>query len=145
DAEDSVMIDVIEEESVADLEQAYLDRVQATLSAAVQQARAGGYERVVLAGVGRGAGHVSRFAVDSAGVDAVVWIAADFSAGLQALAQMLNGKGPWPLLDLHHPDGDQGAAARERQAVLSRARIAGYQRKPVVVGQPLQPAQAASV
>lgn len=143
--EDSVMIDVIEEESVDSLEQAYLDRVRKTVSAAVQQVRDGGYDRVVLAGVGRAAEHVTRFAVESGGVDAVVWVAADFSVVAEPVAELLDAKGPWPLLDLHNTDGDQERAARQRQAALARAGITGYQRKPVVLGQPPHPGQASGV
>jgi hypothetical protein len=131
---DQVMIDVIEEKSAESLAEDYRARVQASLDAAVQRLMDEGYERIVLAGIGRAAGHVTRYGVDSGRAAVLVWIAPEFSGTAEPVSELLGGKGSWSLLDLHNP-GDRERAV-QRQAVIRRAGIAGYRRITVVAGEP---------
>jgi len=131
---DQVMIDVIEEDAADVTEESYRARVQAGLDAAVQRLTDEGYERIVLAGIGRAAGHATRYAVSSGRPAGLVWIAPEFSGTAEPVSELLGGKGNWPLLDLHNP-GDR-ERARLRQAAIRRADVAGYQRITVVAGDP---------
>jgi hypothetical protein len=131
---DQVMINVIKQDAAQAQAEAYRERVQASLTAAVQRLTTEGYQRIVLAGVGRAAGHVTRFSVSSGRANALVWIAPEFSGTAEPVSELLGGKGNWPLLDLHNP-GDRERAV-QRQAVIRRAGIAGYRRITVVAGDP---------
>lgn len=131
---DQVMIDVVEESSAESLAEDYRARVQASLGAAVQRLTDEGYERIVLVGVGRAAGHVTRYSVGSGQAAALVWIAPEFSGTAEPVSEWLGGKGDWPLLDLHNPGA--GEQARERQALIRRAGIAGYRPITVIAGDP---------
>lgn len=140
---DQVMINVMEEASAETLEKDYRARVRASLDAAVQRLMDEGYERIVLAGIGRAAGHVTRYSVGSGRVAALVWIAPDFSGTAEPVDELLGGKGDWPLLDLHNP-GASGQA-KQRQAMIRRADIGGYRRITVVAGDPPGQAHARAV
>ncbi|MBC7193658.1 MAG: DUF3530 family protein [Marinobacter sp.] len=131
---EQVMIDVIEEMSAESPAEDYRARVQASLDAAVQRLTDEGYERIVLAGVGRAAGHVTRYSVGSGRAAALVWIAPEFSGTAEPVSEWLGGKGDWPLLDLHNPGA--GEQVRERQALIRRAGIAGYRPITVIAGDP---------
>ncbi|HCW91498.1 MAG TPA: hypothetical protein DHU56_15800, partial [Marinobacter sp.] len=89
---EQVMIDVIEERSAQSPAEDYRARVQASLDAAVQRLTDEGYERIVLAGVGRAAGHVTRYSVGSGRAAALVWIAPEFSGTAEPVSEWLGGK-----------------------------------------------------
>lgn len=144
-AGDQVMINVIEAASAESLEKAYRQRVSEHLNAAMQRLVSEGYDRIALVGLGRSAGHVTRFAVSGAEVTALVWIAPEFSGTAEPVNELLAGKGSWRLLDLYNPGPEASRRARERQAIIERAGIGGYRRINVVAGDPPRAGQARAV
>ncbi|WP_404365280.1 DUF3530 family protein [Marinobacter sp.] len=125
--EASVMIDVMAGEDLADLSDIYTQGIQAHLAAALRELRRQGYERLVLAGIGRGAEHVTRQAMAGGeGQLSLVWIAPVFQFdGEGTLAAELQTAGSIDLLDLVSSRQDI-RYARERAALMQRQQISSY-------------------
>ncbi|MDX1581847.1 MAG: DUF3530 family protein, partial [Alphaproteobacteria bacterium] len=104
----------------ADLADDYNLRIQAYLGAAVEELQRQGYERIVLAGIGRGAFPVTRQTLDGPAGSALVWIAPAFPlANLQTLAAELGARDSLRILDVVS-SRQGGKAARERAALMKR-------------------------
>ncbi len=146
---DSVMIDVAEEPPLDDVAADFRNSVRAVLSAGVEALQQSGYESAGVLGIGWSADYVTDWAVDSAAVSAVVWLAPRFparrSATLPSLLKERNGGQGWPVLDLHDSGGRSGAEGRARAAAFARADVTGYDRQPVALNQPLRSEDAVRV
>lgn len=148
---ESVMIDVMASDDVEALANQYQARIQKTLAAAAGNLVGRGYSRVVMVGVGRAAGHVTRAATASGGQDvsALVWIAPEFSqSDSKALTESLGESGVPKVLELHSARSSLGAGGmaqkspKQREAAFRRAGIAGYSRQPVAMTEQPQPREA---
>jgi uncharacterized protein DUF3530 len=133
----SVMINVMESLPPDKALEQYRETVMASLNAAVDALQEREYERIVLVGVGRAAGHVTRQARKDGRASDLVWIAprfySDESGGLTEL--LASAKSP-SILELYStfPGGKTlDRVAREREAALARAGISGYERQPVAM------------
>lgn len=132
----SIMIDVMESDDVLDdLREDYRARIQAHLAAAVVDLKARGYSRLVLVGVGRGAGHaISQVAGGAAGPAALVLIAPEFeTAERQPAIDSLSAVATLSLLDIVSSRSDR-AAAKVRQSRMKREGMTGYQQQAVAMG-----------
>lgn len=142
----SVMINLMDTETPSEALTAYRERVASSLTAAVDVLNEREYERVVLIGVGRGAGHVTRQARADGRASDLVWIAPQFYPDESAtLTQLLAAAASPSILELHSSaPGDKtlDRMATERAAALARAGINGYRRQPVAMARQPQPRDA---
>lgn len=149
-AGESVMIDVMDSVDVDELEDQYRTRIQKTLSAAVDDLKDRGYDRVAVAGIGMASGHVARMAATAAGdVSALVWIAPVFArSDSSGLAGWLSEAGQIRVLELHSSraaevaEGAGFMSPREREAAFRRADISAYTRQPVAMSDQPEPRDA---
>lgn len=135
----SIMIDVMDSDELDDLGEHYRARIRGHLAAALVDLKARGYSRLVLVGVGRGAGHViSQVADGAARPPALVLIAPEFEAAeRQPVTDSLRAVTNLSLLDIVSSRSDR-AAAKERQSRMKREGVTGYQQQAVAMGpQPL--------
>jgi uncharacterized protein DUF3530 len=142
----SVMINVMESLPPDKALEQYRETVMASLNAAVDALQEREYKRIVLVGVGRAAGHVTRQVRTDGRASDLVWIAPRFytdeSAGLTEL--LASARSP-SILELYSTfPGDQtlDRVAREREAVMARAGISGYERQPVAMARQPQAREA---
>jgi len=150
DAGDSVMIDVMDSVDVEELEDQYRNRIQKTLAVAVGNLSDRGYDRVAVAGVGTGAGHVARMATGGGDdVSALIWIAPVFArVDEENLPEWLSEAGQLRVLELHStrvPETTEGAgpgSPKERESALRRADITSYSRQPVAMPERPEPRDA---
>lgn len=134
---DSVMIDVINNVDVDELDDRYQARIQDTLTAAVGYLEERDYGPVALAGIGQGASHVTRLAVDGGEVAALVWIVPRFPRDqTKTLPEKIAEAGSLRVLELHSSrqsaDGETRSPA-DRAAAFKRSGIDRYSRQPVAM------------
>lgn len=148
---ESVMIDVMDGVDVKELTDKYLTRIQKYLMVATGNLVDRGYNRVVVAGIGRAAGHVSRLVTTAEGsnVSALIWIAPEFDRGeSEALAEWLTSAGSPRILELHssrrseESDRVGARSPQQREAALNRAEVTGYFRQPVAMARQPGPRKA---
>lgn len=148
---ESVMIDVMASDDVEALADQYRARIQKTLAAAVGDLVGRGYSRVAMVGVGRAAGHVTRAATASGGLDvsALVWIAPEFSqSDSKALTESLGESGALRVLELYSARSSLGTGStiqrspKQREAALRRAGVANYSQQPIAMAEQPQPREA---
>lgn len=149
DAASSVMINVMDAETPnAELNQ-YRAIVVSSLNAAVDALSEREYERIVLAGVGRAAGHVTRQVREDGRASNLIWIAphfyADESSGLTELLASAASPSILELYSTFPADTARERSADERAAALERAGISGYRRQPAAMAQQPQPREAGMV
>lgn len=146
DGQSSVMINLMETETPNDALNQYRDQVVSSLTAAVDALSERDYGRIVLAGVGRAAGHVTRQAREDGRATDLIWIAphfyADESSGLAGLLASAASPSILELYSTFPGDRTLDRSARERAAALERAGIAGYRRQPVAMARQPQPREA---
>ncbi len=130
----SVMIDVMSSSEQEQLQDAYARRVQAQLTAALGELQELGYRRIVVAGIGRGAGPVSELVISSqADIAALIWIAPRLDPpGARSVLEALSGAGSLPVLDIASNRSPR-APVRERQALARRQGVQGYAQQVVAV------------
>jgi len=137
DADSAVMINVMDTETPSDALNKYRDQVVSSLTAAVDALSAKDYERIVLVGVGRAAGHVTRQAREDGRASDLIWIAPYFYADeSSSLTDLLASAASPSILELYSRfPGDESLdrSARERAAALERAGIVGYRQQPAAM------------
>ena len=142
----AVKINVKDTESPREALTQYRDQIIAALTAAVDALQEREYERIVLAGVGRAAGHVTRQAREDGRASDLVWIAAFFHGDeSEQLADLLTEAASPSILELYSTftaDEVIDRNVRERAAALERAGIAGYRRQPVAMARQPKPREA---
>lgn len=142
----SVMINLMDTETPSEALKQYREQVVTSLSAAVNALSEREYKRIVLAGVGRAAGHVTRQAREDGRASNLIWIAPHFYADeSSALTELLASATSPSILELFSTlPGDKtlDRSARERAAALKRAGITGYRRQPVAIARQPQPRDA---
>lgn len=146
DAAASVMINVMDAEAPnAELNQ-YRDKVVSSLNAAVNALSEREYGRIVLAGVGRAAGHVTRQVREDGRASDLIWIAphfyADESSGLTELLASAASPSILELYSTFPADTALDRSAEARASALERAGISGYQRQPAAMARQPQPRSA---
>lgn len=133
----AVMISVMDTETPNDALSKYREEVVSSLTAAVDVLIEREYKRVVLAGVGRAAGHVTRQARKDGRASDLVWIAPHFYADeSDSLTELLAAAESPSILELYSTfpaDRALDRTARQRAAALDRAGITGYRRQPVAM------------
>jgi hypothetical protein len=146
DAGAAAMITVMDAASPSEALRQYRELIVSALNAGVDALSEREYERIVLVGVGRGAGHVTRHSREDIRAKDLVWIAPHFypdeSAGL---AKLLASATPLSILELYStrpPEASVDRSARERAAALERAGISGYERQPVAMARQPKPRKA---
>ncbi len=143
----SVMINLMDTETPDDALVQYRGKVVMSLNAAVDALAEREYERIVLVGIGRAAGHVTRQAREDGRASDLIWIAphfyADESSGLTALLSAATAPSILELYSTLPGDRTLDRSARERAAALERAGIDGYRRQPVAISRQPQPREAA--
>ncbi|MGC8120652.1 DUF3530 family protein [Marinobacter sp. VGCF2001] len=144
---DSTTIDVAEESSLDEIAVRFRNRVRDTLTAGYSELQRRGYERPSVLGIGWSADYVTGWAQDAAAVSAVVWLVPRFPAQrANALPSMFSqgaeGRQSWPVLDLQRSASAEGKA---RAAAFARAAVAGYERQPLALSQPLRDADAGRI
>lgn len=146
DGEPAVMINVMDSKSPNEALEQYREQVVSTLTAAVDALNERDYERIVLAGVGRAAGHVTRQAREDGRASDLIWIAPHFytdeSSGLTELLASASSPSILELYSTFPGDRTLDRSARERAAALERAGIDGYRRQPVAMARQPQPREA---
>jgi len=146
DGESAVMINLMDAETPSDALNQYRDQVVSSVTAAVDALSARDYERIVLAGVGRAAGHVTRQAREDGRASDLIWIAPHFYADESgSLTELLASAASPSILELYSSfpaDKAQDRSARERAAALERAGITGYWQQPVAMSRQPQPREA---
>lgn len=149
EGESSVMIDVMDEKSPDQSLADYRDSVASSITAAVDALEEREYDRIVLAGIGRAAGHVTRQARADGRPSDLVWIAPHFySDESEGLAELLGSATNPSVLELYSTfpaDKTLDRSANERAAALKRAGINGYQRQPVAMSQRPQAREAHAI
>lgn len=139
DGESGVMINLMETETPNDALNQYRDQVVSSLTAAVDALSARDYQRIVLAGVGRAAGHVTRQAREDGRATDLIWIAPYFYVDeSSSLTELLAAAESPSILELYSSfpaDKAQDRSARERAAALERAGITGYSQQPAAMAQ----------
>ncbi|MDI9244182.1 DUF3530 family protein [Marinobacter sp. CHS3-4] len=147
--ESSVMIDVMDEESPDQSLADYRDRVESSITAAVDALEEREYDRIVLAGIGRAAGPVTRQARADGRPSDLVWIAPQFysdeSEGLVELLRSATNPSVLELYSTFPGDKTLDRSANERAAALKRAGIDGYQRQPVAMSRRPQAREAHAI
>lgn len=137
DGESGVMINLMETETPSDALKQYRDQVVSSLTAAVDALSARDYERIVLVGVGRAAGHVTRQAREDGRTSDLIWIAPHFHVDeSSSLTELLASAASPSVLELYSSfpaDKALDRSARERAAALERAGITGYSQQPVAM------------
>lgn len=130
----SIMIDVMDSDELNEQGEDYRARIQVHLAAAMVDLRERGYSRLVLVGVGRGAGHViSQLADGAAEPAALVLIAPEFEAAeWQPVIKSLKAVSSLSVLDIFSSRAGR-AAAQERQSRMRREGIASYQQQAVAM------------
>lgn len=144
--ESAAMINLADSGTGNDALNQYRDRVVSSLTAAVDALTAEDYERIVLAGVGRAAGHVTRQAREDGRVSDLIWIAPHFYADeSRSLTGLLESAASPSILELYSSFPAAKAldrSARERAAALERAGIVGYSQQPAAMARQPQPREA---
>lgn len=132
---ESIMIDVMDNDELDELGEDYRARVQGHLAAAVVDLTGRGYSRLVLVGVGRGAGHMISQMVDGAAEQAsLVMLAPEFEAAeRQPIIDSLKAVTSLSILDIVSSRSGR-AMAKERQSRMKREGITGYQQQAVAIG-----------
>jgi hypothetical protein len=132
---ESIMIDVMASDGLDELAEEYRARIQGHLAAAVDDLTERGYSRLVLVGVGRGAGHVITQVVGgTAGQADLVIIAPEFeTAERQAIIDSLKAVTSLSILDIVSSRSGHGVA-QERQSSMKREGMTGYQQQAVAIG-----------
>lgn len=143
----SAMINVMEEESPDDVLGQYRDRIISALTAGVDELGEREYQRIVLVGIGRAAGHVTRQVREDGRAAHLIWIAPQFYTDESSgLTELLASASAPSILELYSTlPGDRTAdrSASERASALKRAGISGYRRQPVAMSRQPQPREAA--
>jgi len=146
DGGSAAMITVTDPETLDDALNQYRDQVVYSLNAAVDRLRSKDYQRIVLAGVGRAAGHVTRQARQDARASDLIWIApyfyADESGSLTGLLESVASPSILELYSSYPADEAVDRSARERAAALERAGITGYRQQPAAMARPPRPREA---
>jgi hypothetical protein len=146
DGESSAMINVLESESPDEALRQYRDRVRLALSAGMNALDEQEYERIVLVGVGRAAGHVTRHAREDGRASNLVWIAPHFYPDeSEGLTELLAAASAPSILELYSTfPGDEAGdrSASQRAAALARAGISGYRRQPAAMSRQPRPREA---
>lgn len=146
DGQSSVMINLIDTETPNDALKQYRDQVVSSLTAAIDALSEQEYQRIVLAGVGRAAGHVTRQAREDGRASDLIWIAPHFypdeSSGLAGLLASAVSPSILELYSTFPGDKTLDRSARERAAALERAGISGYRRQPAAMARQPQPREA---
>lgn len=146
DGDSAVMINVMDTETPSDALNQYRDQVVSSLTAAVDALSAKDYERIVLAGVGRAAGHVTRQAREDGRASDLIWVAPHFYVDeSSSLTELLASAASPSILELYSSfpgDKAQDRSARERAAALARAGITGYRQQPAAMSRQPQPREA---
>jgi hypothetical protein len=146
DGGSAAMINLADTETRDDALNQYRDRVVSSLTAAVDLLTAKDYQRIVLAGVGRAAGHVTRQAREDGRASDLIWIAPHFYADeSRSLTGLLESAASPSILELYSSFPAAKAldrSARERAAALQRAGIAGYSQQPAAMARQPQPREA---
>lgn len=144
----SIMIDVMARKDLDQLRKDYQDDLKGQLNAAIGKMRGLGYERVVLIGVGRGAGPVARQALLGSGAgDAepqlLVWVAPTLEpTDLEAVAQ--SDASSLRILDLRSQQAADDLVS-DQKAALRRAGFKGYQQQQVAMDRRPMESEAAPV
>lgn len=146
DGQSSVMINVMDSKTPSDALSQYREQVVASLTAAVDALTGREYGRIVLAGVGRAAGHVTRQAREDGRASDLIWIAPHFytdeSDGLTKLLAAASSPSILELYSTFPGDKTLDRAADERKAAMERAGIKGYRRQPVAMARQPQAREA---
>lgn len=132
---ESIMIDVMNSDEMDKMETDYRARVQVHLAAAVDDLTERGYSRLVLVGVGRGAGHIISQGEDGpAEQTPLVMITPEFeTAEVETIVARLKAVAGIPVLDIVSSRSAR-APAKERQSRMKREGITGYQQQAVAIG-----------
>lgn len=134
---ESVMIDVMDNGALEDLAESYRTRVQETLAAAADYLADRDYSNLTLVGVGRGADHVTRRAVNGGSVAALVWVAPEFEPDQSpALPKRIGDAGSLRVLELHssrRQADDRTNSSADRAAAFRRAGVERYTRQTVAM------------
>lgn len=142
----SAMINVMEDESPDDALGQYRERIMSALNAGVDELGEREYQRIVLVGIGRAAGHVTRQVREDGRAANLVWIAPDFYADESSgLTELLAAASSPSILELYSTlPGEKTAdrSADERASALERAGISGYRRQPVAMSRQPKPREA---
>lgn len=142
----TAMISVTDNATLSDALNRYREQVVASLNAAVDSLSAKGYERIVLAGVGRAAGHVVRQAKADGRAADLIWIAPHFYQDESgSLTELLESVPSLSILELYSSFPAARAldrSARERAAALERAGITGYRQQPAAMARQPGPRDA---
>lgn len=142
----SVMINVMESVPPDKALEQYRETVMASLDAAVDALQEREYKRIVLVGVGRAAGHVTRQVRADGRASDLIWIAPRFyideSAGLTELLAAARSPSILELYSTFPGDKTLDRVAREREAAMERSGISGYERQPVAMARQPQAREA---
>lgn len=142
----AAMINVVENKSPDEGLNQYRDQVVMALTTGVDALGERDYERIVLAGIGRAAGHVTRQVRRDGRASDIVWIAPHFHADeSDSLTELLAAASSPSILEIYSTfPGEETAdrSARERAAALERAGISGYRRQPAAMARRPQPREA---
>lgn len=129
----NVMSDVMPDKALTQ----YRNQVVASLTAAVDALKKREYQRVVLAGIGRASGHLTRQLLEDERVSDLIWIAPHFytdeSDGLTELLAAATSPSVLELYSTFSADRTLDRAADEREAAMARAGVKGYRRQPVAM------------
>lgn len=146
DDESGVMINLMETETPSDALNQYRDQVVSSLTAAVDALSAMDYQRIVLVGVGRAAGHVTRQAREDGRASDLIWIAPYFYVDESSnLTELLAAAASPSVLELYSSfpaDKALDRSARERAAAMERAGIDGYSQQPAAMARQPQAREA---
>lgn len=144
--ESSAMINVMEDESPDDALGQYRDRIMSALTAGVDELDEREYQRIVLVGIGRAAGHVTRQVREDGRASNLIWIAPQFyrdeSSGLTELLAAASSPSILELYSTLPGEKTADRSADERASALERAGISGYRRQPVAMSRQPQPREA---
>lgn len=142
----SVMINLMDPETSNEALTAYREQVVSSLNAAIDVLQEREYRRVVLIGVGRAAGHVTRQVRADGRASNLIWIAPHFypdeASGLTGLLAAATSPSILELHSTHQHDRALDRSATERAAALARAGIQGYRRQPVAMAAQPRPREA---
>ncbi len=137
-ADDSMLIDVMPGADVSDAEAQYRLGVTADVQAAVRYLKREGYQKIVIAGLGRGASFITAVP-ELAESDGLIWLMPRFyPRDRQELKQHIGAASHLRVLDIQPARGDNLRIARERTATMSQVEVALYQRQRVAVNEPVQ-------
>lgn len=137
-AADFRLIDVMPDAGVSDAEAHYRQGVTADVQAAVRYLKREGYQKIVIAGIGRGAGFVTAVP-ELTEIAGLIWLLPRFyPSDRQQLKQHFGAASALRVLDVQPARGDGLRLAQERTVIMNQAGVADYQRQRVAVQAPVQ-------